>query len=147
MTAEEAADLAEQALREADSGNTLIALIHLEKILKERKSPLLTSYFAYCLARERNEYHRALRLCKQAIESALPIPVLYLNLGRIFLTAGHKRQALNAFHHGLKLGRHPLIVAEIKQLGIRKKPVIPMLPRNNTCNIYLGRLLTRLTLR
>ncbi len=147
MTTEEAGALAEQAIHEADNGNTLIALIHLEKMLKERKSPLLTSYFAFCLAKERKEYKKALSLCKEAIESALPIPVLYLNLGRIFLTAGHKRQALNAFRYGLKLGSHPLITAEISQLGMRRKAIIPILARNNICNRYLGILLNRLALR
>ncbi|OHB25706.1 MAG: hypothetical protein A2X84_03495 [Desulfuromonadaceae bacterium GWC2_58_13] len=147
MTTDESGTLAELAIREADNGNTLIALVHLEKVLKERKSPLLTSYFAYCLASERKEFGRALALCKDAIEGALPVPILYLNLGRIFLAAGHKRQALNAFRRGLKFGNHPLITAEIKQLGLRKKPVIPLLPRNNLCNKYLGILLNRLALR
>jgi len=147
MTTEDAGTLAEQAIREADNGNTLIALVHFEKVLKERKSPLLTTYFAYCLAKERKEYGQALALCKKAIERTLPAPVLYLNLGRIFLAAGHKRQALNAFRRGLKFGSHPLIIAEIKQLGMRKNPVIPILSRDNICNKYLGLLLDRLALR
>jgi len=146
MTAESAA-LTEQAMREADRGNTLMALVHLESAHKERKSPLVTTYFAYCLAKERKAYGQALALCKEAIEGALPTPALYLNLGRTFLVAGHKRQALNAFRRGLKFGSHPLIIEEIKQLGVRKDPVIPFLPRTNFCNKYLGLLLHRLTLR
>ncbi len=147
MTTEEVGTLADQAISEADNGNTLMALIHLEKVLKERSNPLLISYFAYCLAKERKEHRRALNLCKEAIESALPAPVLYLNLGRIFLASGHKRQALNAFRRGLKFGSHPQIIEEIKRLGLRKKVVIPGLSRNNICNRYLGLWLNRLTLR
>jgi tetratricopeptide (TPR) repeat protein len=147
MTTEETGNLAELAMREADNGNTLIALVHLEKVLHERKSPLLNTYFAYCLAKERKEYPRALTLCREAIEGALPLPALYLNLGRTYLAAGYKRQALNAFRRGLKFGGHPLISAEMRKLGMRKNPVIPLLPRDNLCNKYLGLLLKRLTLR
>ncbi|MEJ2202183.1 MAG: hypothetical protein P8X63_14375 [Desulfuromonadaceae bacterium] len=147
MTLEETSILAEQAIHEADDGNTLIALVHLEKVLKERKSPLLTSYFAYCLAKERKEIPRALALCKEAIENSLPSPALYLNLGRTYLSAGQKRQAMNAFQRGLRFGSHPLIIDEMKQFGRRRDPVFPFLSRNNICNKYAGILLNRLALR
>jgi hypothetical protein len=35
---------------------------------------------------------------------------------------------------------HPGIIRTLKQMGVRKKPVIPFLGRNNPLNIFLGKL-------
>ncbi|HSD50314.1 MAG TPA: hypothetical protein VLG48_02820, partial [Candidatus Methylomirabilis sp.] len=110
-------------------------------------TPILASYLGYCLARERQQFKEATGLCRQALAKEPEKAIHYLNLGRIFLAAGEKRLAINAFYQGLKRERHRLIVDELKRLGIRKRPVVGPLSRSHPVNKYLGLAFTRLRVR
>ncbi len=129
----------------AEKGDTLIALIELEKI--ERHTPLTRSYHAYVIARERGEFTHALALCRKSLREEPRNTRLYLNLGRVFLAAGRRDQAIRAFRQGLKFGNDPKIRRHLDQLGLRKPEPIPALDRNNPLNKYLGLLLTQIGLR
>lgn len=109
--------------------------------------PQYASCFAYCIARERGQYQLAMTLCEKAIAREPENTLHYLNLGRVFLLAGKKTEALDVFRRGVSQERDQRIIDELNRLGERKPPVFPFLKRSNPLNKYLGMLLKRLGLR
>jgi len=129
----------------AEKGDTLIAMMEFEKI--ERHTPLTRSYYAYVIARERGEFNKALALCRESVSEDPQNITHYLNLGRVFLAAGRRDQAIRAFRQGLKYGRDTKIQRHLDQLGARKPEIFPTLSRNNPLNKYFGLLFARVGLR
>lgn len=147
MATEEFHGLLQRGTAEAEQGNTLDALFHLESAARSGTSPRLSSYLGYCLAKERREFKRAGDLCLEALKEEPAQAIHYLNLGRVYLAAGQKAAAIQALKKGLKFGKSRALIEALKKLGIRKPPVIPSLPRDHPVNKYLGLLLARLGLR
>jgi Flp pilus assembly protein TadD len=147
MSGQDFRQLVKKGITAADQGNTLDALLHFETAARLGSTPTLSSYLGYCMARERHEFKEAIRLCREALTKEPEKAIHYLNLGRVFLVAGEKRLALNAFNQGLKRERHRLILEELKRLGIRKRPVVAPLSRSHPVNKYLGMAFTRLRVR
>lgn len=73
--------------------------------------------------------------------------VHYLLQGRILLLMGDRKNAVRVFQAGLKVAPNPKIIAEIKNIGMRKPAVFERLERHHPVNIYLGKLLSLLKLR
>ncbi len=139
--------LVEEGVEAVDRGDTVFGLLQLEKAAGAHSNPLVFSYLAYCLARERRMFSDAFALCREALEREPTSPSHYLNLGRIYLCAGEKNKAIKAFRRGLRYRRHhPLIVRELDRLGVRRRPFLPFLERDNPINRYTGKLLARLGL-
>jgi Flp pilus assembly protein TadD len=139
--------LVAQGIAAAEEGNTLVALVHFENALRLAPTPLVGSYLGYCLARERRQLQRGRALCQQALEADPNTSTHYLNLPRIQLLGGQKPKAIATFRHGLKFGRNPHIVKELKRLGLRKAPVFAGLDRGHLLNRFTGKVLSRLKLR
>ncbi|PLY12534.1 MAG: hypothetical protein C0624_00655 [Desulfuromonas sp.] len=129
----------------AEKGDTLIAMMEFQKI--ERHTPLTRSYYAYVIARERGEFNKALTLCRESIREDPQNNTHYLNLGRVFLAAGRRDQAIKTFRKGLKLGHNAKIKRHLDQLGARRPEIFPALSRNNPLNKYFGLLFARVGLR
>lgn len=136
-------NLLDQALKALAQGDTLVALIHLENAHQADPSPRVKSHLAYCLAKEHGQFQKARQLCQQALTLEPTNPEHYCQMGRIYLLARQKKQAILTFRKGLKLGRYQPIIDELRQLGIRKSPVFPSLAREHFLNRSAGRLLTR----
>jgi len=149
-----------------DWGDTLQGLIALEGAPESlRDLPVVRSYLAYCMAKERGQYREAIRLCEAALKAEPHNPAHYLTLGRIFVLTRHKAKAMETFRRGLSndavTGASPAaesspdarakqqaqILAEMRRLGIRKRPPFPSLPRDHALNRVTGRLLARFGLR
>lgn len=131
-----------------DCGDTVNGLLFLEKTGdKFRESPVFCSYLAVCIASERQQYPEAFKLCGEALEVEPKRTLHHLNLGKVFLAAGDKKEAIRAFRNGLLYGRSDLIQSELNALGWRKPPVIQTLSRESAVNIILGRLFGRLGFR
>ncbi|MDH5202853.1 MAG: tetratricopeptide repeat protein [Nitrospirota bacterium] len=128
-------------------GNTLSALSCFEKAIEMENNPVYCSYFAYCIARERGQFNKAISLCAEAIEREPKNSIHYLNLGRIYLLINKKTDAVETFRKGLKHETNEQIIDELNKLGTRKTPVIPFLKRSNPLNKYLGVILKVLRLR
>jgi len=137
-------DQGEKAL---SRGETLVALMHFETAARLRPSPAIHSALAYCLAKERREYQKALVLCREALGAAPTDPRHYYHLGRIHLLANQKSQAIVAFRRGLKARRYQPIIDELHRLGRRQPPIFASLPRNHFLNRSLGRVLARIGMR
>jgi Flp pilus assembly protein TadD len=131
----------------AEKGDTLVALVHFEDAAKLEATPTVRSYLAFCLARERRQLQKAISLCNEALQQEPNNPLHFLNLGRVYLVAGQKGKAIQTLRRGLKLGRNPLIMEELKRLGMRQPPVFPSMGREHPLNKYLGLMLKRLGMR
>jgi len=116
--------------------------------------PLILSYYGCLQALVDKKYRSGVETCKKAIalfkekESfgvEVLYPVFYLNLGRAYLAAGKKKDAIDAFHKGLKYdnGNNDLR-KELRGLGVRKKPPVPFLDRSNPINKYIGMILQKI---
>ena len=134
----------EQAMQD---GDTLVALLQFEMALKLSPLPGVKSKLAYCLAKERRQYQKAMALCREALEAEPDNPDHYYQLSRIYLVAGQKSQAIKSFRKGLKFKRHQPIIDELTRLGVRKDPVFPSLPREHFLNRSVGILLSKLGTR
>ena len=115
------------------------------------EEPLIISYYGYLQTAVDKKYRSGVETCKQAItlmtvsaavgKDAL-YPTLYLNLGRAYVAAEKRKEAVEAFRKGLKYDRrNGDIIHELKKLGERKGPPIPFLDRSNPINMLIGMLL------
>lgn len=127
--------------------DTLSALVHLEKACQMESRPQFISYLAFCLAKERGQYKKAISLCREALESEPGNQAHYFNLGRIHVLMGNKPDAILAFREGLAFGKNSDISGQLEELGARRKPVFPFLGRSNPINKFVGIILSRLGLR
>ena len=114
--------------------------------------PFILSYYGCLEAVANKNYRDGIETCLMALKSlkkGVPFgqefscPVLYLNLGRAYLAAGKKEEALGSFNKGIQSDRgNKDLMWEIKKFGTRKKPAVPFLSRSNPINKYIGMLLT-----
>ncbi len=139
--------LIQQGIAAINQGNTLLALMHFENAARQRNTPVVRSYLAYCLAKERRQLQKAVHMCMSAMQEEPGNSIHPLNLGRIYLVAGHKARAINAFRRGIKLERNQEIIDELKRLGVRHPPPLKALDRDHPLNKYLGILYKRLGIR
>jgi tetratricopeptide (TPR) repeat protein len=127
--------------------------ILLRAVVLYPEEPLILSYCGCLQAIVDKKYRSGVETCRKAIVLFKPedaytagviYPVLYLNLGRAYLAAGRKRDAIEAFSRGRKFDRsHTEIKKELHLLGIRKELPVPFLSRSNPINKYIGLLLHR----
>jgi tetratricopeptide (TPR) repeat protein len=113
--------------------------------------PILLSYHGYLEALVHKNYTQGINTCLKAREMVLEKaisgrdffnPVLYLNLGRAYLAAGSKEDAFEAFRMGLIFGNeNEDLLCEIREIGMRRKPIVPFLQRSNPINKYIGKVL------
>ncbi len=147
MVNPEARELFDKGKEALDEGNILSALTYLEKASKIEDDPSIDSSLAFCIAKERGHFQRAISLCAGAIEADPQSSSHYLNLGRIYLLEKKKKEAIDIFREGLHYEENREIINELCRLGTRRPSVIPFLKRNNVVNKYLGIILSRLRLR
>ena len=128
-------------------GETLVALLQFETIHAIKPTPSVKSKLAFCLAKERSQYQRAMSLCREALQMEPDNPDHYYQLSRIHLLTGQKRKAIRALRKGLKFKSHQPIIDELIRLGARQGPVFSSYPREHILNRSAGILLTKIGLR
>jgi tetratricopeptide (TPR) repeat protein len=121
------------------------AAIELQRRLtKARPQARYLSFYGLCLALERNDIREAVRFCREAVTIEGYNADIRANLGRVLMRAGRRREAYLHFVKGLRTEpRHPHILRALRQMGLRKRPVLPFLARTNPLNVVLGRLRVR----
>ncbi|GAM07977.1 hypothetical protein OR1_00246 [Geobacter sp. OR-1] len=139
-----AVELLSRGLAALDS-DSLLALVCLERANEEIRTPELHSALGFCLAKERVEFGRAMELCRAAIDAEPGNTRHYLYLGRVFLMQGKKNEALEVYHEGLSHGDDAEIKADIKLVGSRRRPVIPILQREHILNRSLGYIIEKVS--
>jgi tetratricopeptide (TPR) repeat protein len=116
--------------------------------------PFLLSYYGCLEAIIDKNYSYGIETCLRAIEQLddntpfgqeIFYPIFYLNLGRAYLAAKKKNDATAAFQKGLSFDKENKdLLWEMRKLGMRRKPLIPYLKRENPINKYIGMLLHKL---
>jgi Flp pilus assembly protein TadD len=134
-------------LKELDKGNTKGALAILEEAVQMDREAMILSNLGYCLAKEKGEFDLAISLCREAIADDSASAVHYLNLGRVYLLCGKKKEAIRTFLDGQLYEDNRYLRAELDRIGWRKLPVIQALPREHVLNRMFGILLNRLKIR
>ena len=106
-----------------------------------RPSPRLLSYCGYTTAPVRKKYDQGLEMCQLAVEQEYFNPELFCNLADVYLACGDKAHAHQAFNQGLAMNPgHVRIRDRLREMGIRRQPVIQSLPRDHFLNRTLGSL-------
>lgn len=115
------------------------------------EEPILLSYYGSLQALVDRKYRSGTENCAKAIAllarhhsvgKEILYPVLYLNLGRAYVAAGKKKNAVVAFNQGLKFDpEHAALRKEVEKLGTRKKPHLSFLDRANVINKFIGKTL------
>jgi len=134
------------------AGKGLDALTTLRIGLVQYPSdPLLMSYCGCLYSIVAKKHKEGIKMCRDAInklgssvslDKDVYFPSFYLNLGRAYLAAGKKKDAVKAFNLGLKSDpKDQEITKELKKLGSRRKQPVPFLKRSNPINKYVGLLL------
>ena len=139
--------LLKQGLAFLQENNSLSALACFERAYAVRKTPLVQSYLAVCIATHRGQISEAVSLCLEAIAQEPQETVHYLNLGKVYIKAGKKKEALDILRQGLSRGENPELRELLERIGVRRKPLFPFLSRENFLNRYIGLVLSRLGLR
>lgn len=147
MATVQAAEWFAKGIEALSHDHVYLARTCFEHATEEERSPVNCSYLALCQAKTRGKFGDAIELARQAIAGEPENALHYLNLGRIYLLAGMREEAIAIFRQGAQCGRREEIGAELDRLGTRKPPPIRSLPRNHPLNKYLGILLARLGLR
>lgn len=116
------------------------ALHHLREALDiSPYNPQYLSLYGYCLAKERKTYDTAIDLCKRALRLKPSDPDIIVNLGRVLRLSGDNSTAHSTFLKAWEKKKgHSGAATELSRMGIRRRPVIPFLPRSQWCNKYLG---------
>jgi predicted Zn-dependent protease len=114
------------------------------------EDPFILSYFGYFQSVVDKKHRSGVENCKKAItllkkseviEKEVLLPVFYLNLGRAYVAGGKKKDAIEAFHLGLKFDdSNKELWKDLRGLGERKQPAVPFLDRSNPVNKYLGKM-------
>lgn len=107
---------------------------------------LFYSYLGYGIARYEKRGKEGLALCQHAIKVQFYEPENYVLLARVYLLRHRRGKAIEALQKALKLNaRHPEAIKLAKEIGFRRRPVLPFLPRSNPLNKTLGKLRHSLT--
>jgi Tfp pilus assembly protein PilF len=107
---------------------------------KSRLDMRYLSYYGLSLAQAGLSTQIALQACKTAVFKQTGDPLLFLNLGRVYILTGKTVRAMAAFERGLKTAPESKILrAELAKLDRRRRPALPFLDRGNPVNRWLGR--------
>ncbi len=106
---------------------------------------LFYSYLGYGVARYQKQQQQGLKLCRRAIELEFYQPESFDFLARTHLLMGNRRAAYDVVERGFEVdSSHEGLLALRSELGERRPPVLPFLPRSHTLNRWLGKTRHRL---
>ncbi len=106
----------------------------------DRANPRYRSFYGLGLALVERRFDRALELCRSAAKEEFFNPELYHNLARVHLAFGFKAEAMRYLRRGLMIDPgNAAMLAEVQELGMRRRPVLSFLPRRHPMNRLLGR--------
>jgi len=111
---------------------------------EDRANPSYMSYYGLCKALRGGDIGFGIDLCTKAIKKEFSRAEFYLNLGKVYLSVGNKKGAVNVFKKGIKFEpANDELNKQLFDLGIRKPAPIPGLERENKANRFLGLLFRR----
>jgi tetratricopeptide (TPR) repeat protein len=119
------------------------ALVHFRSAHRlEPGNALYASHYGLALGLVERRLDRALSLCRDAAKEEFFNPVHYHNLARLHLAFGFKAEAVRYLRRGLMIDPdNDAIASEIRCLGVRRRPPLGFLRRQNVLNRWVGRVL------
>jgi hypothetical protein len=138
----------EKGMEAMDKGQRNEALAFFEAAIALEKKfgtghpqPRYLSQYGVCLGLLGRRKYEGVRFCREAVAKEGYNPDLLWNLGRALLAANRRGEAHAALTKGLRLQRdHRGIIFELKNMGVRRRPFLPFLGRDNPLNVLIGRL-------
>jgi len=140
-------DKLQNCINLAEAGSFDVAIVELNQILEISHDPVAQSYKAYCAAHIYGNVREGIHTCQEMLKINYLNPTHYLIMGRILLMSNRRAKAIHIFRKGLKIEPDPLIIQELKKLGLRKKEVFSSLERSHPLNKISGKILSKLNLR
>ncbi len=102
---------------------------------------LFYSYLGFGIARYQNQRRQGLRLCQKAVGMEFYQPENYYYLARTCLLLEDRRLAIDALDRGLQVDAgHDGLNSLRRELGNRRQPILPFLPRSSYLNRFLGKM-------
>lgn len=99
------------------------------------------SHYGLCIAIMERQTRKGAELCRDAINQQFYDPAHFVNLVRLYIIRGNRKNAIDVLHEGLsRLPEDRKLLALREEIGYRSKPVVPFLDRNNPVNAALGKL-------
>ncbi len=124
-----------------DKGMQLLGQLVAAKGVSDELPGLAYSFLGFSVARLQKKVREGQRLCEHAVKIQFYEPDNHLNLARVHLLAGNRKAAVEAIARGLKLDPHHTGLRGLRQeIGVRKRPVVRFLNRNNLVNRLLGKI-------
>jgi len=121
------------------------ALGEEEPEARRRAPGIMFSYYGLCLARTApTRAAEAASFCELAIQKEPSRVEHYVNLVGIW-QAGHQRlKMIQALERGMAaLPKSAILKALGEEIGVRKSPALPFLPRESRVNAVIGKLLRK----
>jgi len=137
-----------EAARKDDFERGLIFLAEAHKRLVDKDTvkdstfpPAAFSYYGLCLGLYKGRIKEAADFCQIALDLEFYNAENYANLARVWIAGRVRRKAIETLERGLAVDPRSTVLVKIRRnLGVRKKPVLPFLGRDNPLNVTLGRI-------
>lgn len=121
------------------------ALVIFDRYSHAPKTPAEITFIALAEAVVRDTYRTSVDKCVTALNAWPTNADIYLNLSTILLYAGRRDLASLKLQRALTYHpRHYGLRKLHRKIGVRRKPVIPFLSRNNSVNIIVGKTIAKL---
>jgi len=145
-----------KAIKSAGRRNPTKALaLAKEAYVMHPDDSMVLSYYGYLLAMVEKKYKSAADFCEKAITlhprklppglGSTQKPLLYFHLARVYHVSGNRNGAVKTIYRGIGFDvEGGILHRELEKLGVRRRPVIPFLGRNNALNRLFGRLRHRI---
>ncbi len=140
--APEAPALLEEGIARYVAGDVLSAHALFERAHRRAPSdPRPMSWYGLTLVLVERNSNLGMSLCDRALRLAGPAPELCLNQARAHLALAQRERAVKAVMRGLAADpQHEALHAAQRQMGWRRRPVLPFLRRSSPLNRWLGKL-------
>ncbi len=111
---------------------------------EDRTNPSYMSYYGLCKALRGGDIGFGIDLCTKAIKKEFSRAEFYLNLGKVYLSVGNKKGAVNVFRKGIKFEpSNDELNKQLFDLGIRKPVPAQGLENENKASSFIGLLFKR----
>ena len=99
----------------------------------------IRSYYGVALAIVEHRFAEATELCNSSLKQEFFNPDLYYNAARVYLEFGFKADAIRCLRRGRMIDpAHKANSELLRDLGMRRGPVLRFLPRAHRLNVWLG---------
>jgi predicted Zn-dependent protease len=127
------------ANRVADATLVLFTLCERFTVADESVPPHVLALYALCLARQ-GKRKEAVDMCRTAIRRDSRSATCRIQMAKIYLLADSRKKAFEEIAVGLTHSpNHPELLKLRKEMGVRQRPVIGFLSRDNPLNVKLGK--------